>query len=388
MTKIVDVTPVVVNAGLRNWVFVKVVTDEPGLIGWGEATVEWKTNAVLGSVADLKPLVVGADPMRSEHTWQALARQQFFRGGVATMSAISGVDQALWDIKAKALGVPLYQLIGGAVRDRLRMYDHLGGGDSDVVYGPATAERFADAAAKSVRDGFTALKILAVPVSAELASAAMVARAAALMSAVREAVGDEVDIMVDLHGRSTPAMAVQYGHAFAPFHPFFFEEPCQPGNPAEMAAVARALPFPVATGERLIGLSEFRDHLAVQACAVVQPDVCHVGGITAIKKIAAVAESHQVPLAPHNPLGPIATMVNQHVGFSTPNFLIQEVMRADVPWRDEVVSGQLPILDGHVDLPTRPGVGIDVDEKAAAEHPYRPEPQVRAVHADGSVADW
>jgi galactonate dehydratase len=138
----------------------------------------------------------------------------------------------------------------------------------------------------------------------------------------------------------------------------------------------------------LIGLDEFRDHLAVQACAVVQPDVCHVGGITAMKKIAAIAESHQVPLAPHNPLGPIATIVNQHIGFSTPNFLVQEVMRADVPWRDEVVSGQLPIIDGHVALPTRPGLGIDVDETAIAKHPYRPEPQIRAVHADGSVADW
>ena len=304
------------------------------------------------------------------------------------MSAIAGIDQALWDIKAKSLGVPLYRLLGGAVRDRLRMYDHLGGGDSAMVYGPVTEERFANAAARSVADGFTALKILAVPVSAELASPATVNQAAAVMAAVRRAVGDEIDIMVDLHGRTTPAMAITYGHAFAPYQPFFFEEPCQPGNPVAMADIARALPFPVATGERLIEITEFRDHLALRACAVLQPDICHVGGVTAMRKIAALAESYQVPLAPHNPLGPIATIVNQHVGFSTPNFLIQEVMRADVPWREEIVSGQLPIVDGQVEPPTGPGLGITVDEKAAARHPYRPEPQVAATHADGSVADW
>lgn len=386
--KIRTVDALVVNARLRNWVFVKVTTDEPGLVGWGEATVEWKTQAVVGSIADLRPLVVGADPFRTEHVWQSQARQHFFRGGVATMSAISGIDQALWDIKAKSLGVPLYQLLGGSVRDEVRMYDHLGGGDSNVVYGPATAERFAEAAGQSVEDGFTALKILAVPVSAALTDAGTVSAAAAVMRAVRASVGDKVDVMVDLHGRTTPAMAVQYGHAFAPYHPYFFEEPCPPGNPAQMAEVARALPFPVATGERLISIQEFRDHLTVGACSVVQPDVCHVGGITAIKKIAAVAESHHVPLAPHNPLGPIATMVNQHIGFSTPNFLIQEVMRADVPWRDDVVSGQLPIVGGRVRLPAAIGLGIEVEEKAAAKFPFVPEPQVRSTLADGSVADW
>lgn len=386
--KIAAVDTVVVNAGLRNWVFVKITTNEPGLIGWGEATLEWKTCAVVGAVTDLAPLIIGADAFRIEHLWQAQHRQQFFQGGVVTMSALSGIDQALWDIKARALGVPLYELLGGAVRERVRMYDHLGGGDADVVYGPATIDGFAEAAACSVKDGFTALKILAVPMSESLTGWGDVSRASALMRAVRQAVGDEVDIMVDLHGRTTAAMAIQYGHALAPYRPFFFEEPCQPGNPAQMADVARALPVPVATGERLISLQEFRDHLSLRACAVLQPDVCHVGGITAIRKIAALAESHHVPLAPHNPLGPIATIVNQHLGFSTPNFLIQEVMRGDVAWRDEVVSGHLPIIDGHVTLPTTPGLGIDVNEAAAASHPYQREPQIRALLSDGSVADW
>jgi galactonate dehydratase len=386
--RITAVETIVVNAKLRNWVFVKVVTDEPGLVGWGEATLEWKTQAVVGAVADLAPVVVGADPFRIEHLWQAMHRQQFFQGGVVTMSAISGIDQALWDIKAKSFGVPLYELLGGAVRDRVRMYDHLGGGDSSVVYGAATSDTFGAAARAIVEAGFTALKILAVPMSGPLTGHGDVARAAELMRVVREAVGDEIDVMVDLHGRTTPAMAIQYGHALAPFQPYFFEEPCQPGNPKHMADVARALPFPVATGERLISTQEFREHLEARACAVLQPDVCHVGGITGLRKIAAMAESCHVPLAPHNPLGPIATAVNQHVGFSTSNFLIQEVMRGDVPWRDDVVSGTLPIVDGHVGLPTEPGLGLTVDERAAAEHPYRPEPQILATLPDGSVADW
>lgn len=386
--KVTAVETVVVNAQLRNWVFVKVVTDEQGLVGWGEATLEWKTRAVAGAVADLAPLVIGQDPRRVEHLWQSMYRDQFFQGGAVTMSALSGIDQALWDVNARWLDVPAYQLFGGAVRDQLRMYDHLGGGDSSIVYGPATAERFAQAARKSVADGFTALKILAVPSGLALPCSSDLRHAERLMADVRQAVGDDVEIMVDLHGRTTVAGALAYGRALAPYRPWFFEEPCQPGDPEATATVARALPFAIATGERLIALREFREHLAAGACSVLQPDVCHVGGPTMVNKIAALAESHHVALAPHNPLGPIATAVNQHLGFALPGVLIQEVMRSDVPWRDEVVDGTLPIVNGHVALPSVPGWGITVDEKAAAAHPYEPEPQLCVRNADGSVGDW
>lgn len=388
MTTIIAVETVVINAELRNWVMVKVVTDEPGLIGWGEATLEWKTRAVVGAVEDLSGLVVGHRATDVEHLWQLMTRGHFFRPGVVTMSAISGIDQALWDLKAKLLGVPCWQLFGGAVRDQLRMYDHLGGGDAKVTYGAATTDGFAEAAARSVDDGFTAVKILAVPMGNGLPSSAQVNAAAKIMAAVREQVGDGVDIMVDLHGRTTAAAALQYGRAFAEYSPWFFEEPCQPGNPQVLAELARTMPFPIATGERLISQQEFRDHLTAGACAVLQPDVCHVGGPTGLRKIAAMAESWHIPLAPHNPLGPIATAVNQHLGFSTPNFLIQEVMRNDVPWRDDVVSGTLPITDGHVSLPHAPGWGIDIDERAARAHPYMPEPDPALTQADGSIADW
>jgi galactonate dehydratase len=208
------------------------------------------------------------------------------------------------------------------------------------------------------------------------------------MGAVREAVGDDVDVMVDLHGRTTPAMAIQYGHALSEYRPWFLEEPCQPENVDAMVEVARALPIPIATGERLVTRFQFRELLEKRACAVIQPDVCHCGGVSEIKKIAAMAETYYVSMAPHNPLGPIATMVNIHIGFSTPTFLIQEVMRLDVPWRNDVVDAELPMEEGHVSAPRRPGIGIEVNEKEAAKHPYQPEPKVRLFHPDGSVADW
>jgi galactonate dehydratase len=386
--KIIRVDTIVVNAKLRNWVFVKIITDVPGLVGWGEASLEWKTQAVVGAVADLAPLLVGQDPRRIEHLWQVMYREQFFKGGVVTMSAISGIDQALNDIKAKDLGIPLYELLGGKVRDRVRMYDHLGGGSSEAVYGSATIDDFARLALKSTAAGFTALKILPVPPTRMLDGAADLRRAAELMGVVRDTVGEDVDVMVDLHGRTTPAMAIQYGQALGPMRPWFFEEPCQPEVVDAMVEVARSLPIPIATGERLVTRWQFRELFEKRACAVIQPDVCHCGGLSEMKKIAAMAETYQISIAPHNPLGPVATMVNIHFALSTPNFLIQEIMREDVPWRNEVVDATLVIRDGYVYPPTQPGLGIEVDERVAAAHPYKPEPQLGCFDEDGAVADW
>ena len=386
--RITAVSTVVVNARMRNWVFVRIETDQPGLIGWGEASMEWRTRAVVGAVEDLAPLVIGEDPMRVEHLWQSLDRHPFFLGGAIGMSALSGIDQALHDIRGKELGVPLHVLLGGLVRDRLRMYDHLGGGDPAAVYDEATQEAFAERARQSVDDGFDALKILAVPRSRPLEGAAAVREAVGLLAAVRSTVGDDVDIMVDLHGRTSAAMGIQYGLALAPLRPWFLEEPCRPDDTDGLAAVARSVPIPVAAGERLVTVREFRSLFEARAVAVAQPDVCHAGGITGVRRIAALAEAHGVVLAPHNPLGPLATMVNVHLGFAIPGFLIQEVMRNDVPWRDEVVDFPLQIVGGHVAPPDRPGIGIEIDERAAARYPYQPEPIVRWYHDDGSVADW
>jgi len=386
--KITSISTVVVNARMRNWVFVKIETDTPGLIGWGEASLEWKTRAVVGAVEDLCSLIIGEDPMRIEHIWQILYRQQFFKGGIVAMSAISGIDQALWDIKAKYFGVPLYELLGGLVRDKVRMYDHLGGGSSDAVYNEATTDSFAERAQQSVDEGFTAFKVLAVPRTEMLDGRKNIKNAAKLMQSVRETVGDEVDVMIDLHGRTTPAMAIQYGQALAEYNPWFFEEPCQPENVDAMVEVAQKLPFPIATGERLVTRYQFREVLEKRACAIIQPDICHCGGVSEIKKIAAMAETYYISMAPHNPLGPLATMVSLQVGFSTPNFLIQEVMRSDVPWRYDIIDDEFNIEDGFFLPPTRPGIGIEINEAEAAKHPYQPELEMRYFHPDGSVADW
>jgi galactonate dehydratase len=387
--RITELTAAVVNAGRRNWVFVRVATDQPGLIGWGEASLELKTRGVLGAIEDVAPLLLGEDPRRIEHLWQVLYRQQFFRGGPVEMSAVSGIDQALWDIKGKDVGVPVWQLLGGNVRDSVRFYDHLGGGAPAATYGQMEPEIVAELARRSVADGFSALKVLAVPRTRSLDSNERVREAAAAMAAIREAVGPDVQVMVDLHGRTSAAMAIRYGHALAEYDPWFFEEPVPPEDVDGHVAVARALPhIPIASGERLIGRWAFRPFFERGAIAVAQPDVCHAGGISELRRIAAMAEAYGLSVAPHNPLGPVATMANLHLALATPNHLIQEVMRSDVPWRDEIVRGVPAIVDGHMAPPTTPGLGIEIDEAAAAAHPYEPEPQYRWFHEDGAVAEW
>jgi galactonate dehydratase len=295
----------------------------------------------------------------------------------------------LWDIKGKELGVPVWQLLGGRVRDKVRFYDHLGGGAPEATYGQMEPSLVAELALRTVADGFDALKVLAVPRTRALDSEARVRTAAAAMAAIRDAVGPEVDIMVDLHGRTTAAMAIRYGQAMAEYSPWFFEEPVPPEDVDGHVAVAQALPgIPIATGERLISRWAFRPFFERGAIAVAQPDVCHTGGISEVRRIAAMAEAHGISVAPHNPLGPIATVANLHLAVATPNHLIQEVMRSDVPWRDEIVTGVPPIVAGHMAPPEAPGLGIDIDETAAAAHPYQPEPQYRWFHEDGSVAEW
>ena len=208
------------------------------------------------------------------------------------------------------------------------------------------------------------------------------------MQAVRDAVDEDIDIMVDLHGRTSAGGAIAYADALAPFRPLFFEEPCQPGNPQVLRRIARAVTIPIATGERLTSLQEFRDLLALDAVAVLQPDVCHVGGPTALRKIAALAESHHIPLAPHNPLGPIATAVNQHVAFATPAVIIQEVMRADVPWRDDVVTAILPHHRRPHHRPHRRGLGHHRQRGGSGRAPVQPRAAISTRNRDGSVADW
>ena len=385
--KITNICPVIVTAQMRNWVFVKVETDV-GLVGWGEASLEWKTRGVAGCIEDLKPFILGQDPRRVEHLWQIMVRQPFFPPGVVGMSAISGIEQACWDLFGKSVGLPVYQLLGGAVRDRVRLYDHLGGGDMKALYMSVTPEEFVARALQSVADGYTAVKVLNVPRSRPLEGREAVAYSERLMRALREALGDGIDIMVDFHGRTTPAAAIEYARALEPYRPLFIEEPVLPQDVPGMAQVARATTIPVAAGERLVTRWQFREYLEGRACAVLQPDVCHCGGIAETRKIAAMAEAYHVSMAPHNPLGPIATAVNIQLAMCTPNFLIQEAIRSDVPWRDDVVTEPLHVEVGYVTPPDRPGIGIEINEAEAAKHPFRQEELMAYFHEDGSVADW
>jgi galactonate dehydratase len=388
--KITNIRTVVVNAEMRNWVFCRVETDQPGLFGWGEGSLEWKTRAVVGAIEDLAPMVIGEDPGRIEHIFQKLYRQSFWRLGVIGMSGISAIEQALWDIKGKILGVPVYELLGGQVRDKVRMYTHLGGGDMRSVYETFEVGPLIDLALKVIGNGYTAVKVVFVPYSEPLEGVSKVKRFAKLMENLREAVGDTVDVMIDFHGRTYPAMAIRYIQAVQEFSPYFCEEPVPPENVEALLEVRQSVSVPIATGERLVGRHQFRPVFEQRACHVIQPDLCHCGGIMEAKKIAAMAEVYQMGVAPHNPLGPVANAVALHFALSTPNFLIQEDMLTDVPWRWDVVRSSLKTENGYW-LPTQaPGLGIELDEEQAGKHPFRQEVMhsttIRAE--DGAVLDW
>jgi galactonate dehydratase len=386
--KITKIGTLVVNARMRNWVLVKVETDQPGLYGWGEATLEWKTKAVVGAIEDLSVLVIGQDPRRIEHIWQIMHRQYFWRGGITNMSAMSGIDQALWDIKGKEVGKPVCDLLGGPVRDTLRFYDHLGGGTLEGMYQTADPASFGERIMESVDRGFTAVKAMPVPVAELIESANVLKHAARCVEAMRKAAGDEIDIMLDLHARTTPAAAIQFGRLLSDYNLYWYEEPCWPEHVDALVEVARALPFPIATGERLVGRWEVLELLEKRACSIVQPDISHCGGISEGRRIAAMAEAYSIAVACHNPQGPVSTAASVHVGFATPNYLIQEVVRADVPWRDDILVNPLTVQRGTCNAPTLPGLGIDINETEARKHPFQPEVPMAYFHKDGSVADW
>ncbi len=386
--KITKIETLVVNARMRNWVLVKVVTDQPGLYGWGEATLEWKTKSVVGAVEDLSVLLIGQDPRRIEHIWQIMHRQYFWRGGITNMSAMSGIDQALWDIKGKEVGKPVCELLGGPVRDTLRLYDHLGGGTLEGMYKTGDAEAYADRILESMARGFTAVKAMPIPVAELIESPSVLKNAAKCVEAMRKAGGDDVDIMLDLHARTTPAAGIQFGRMLADYNLYWYEEPCWPEHIDALVEVSRALPFPIATGERLVGRWEFRELLEKRACSIIQPDISHCGGISEGRRIAAMAETYSIPVACHNPQGPVSTAASLHVGFATPNYLIQEVVRADVPWRNDILLMPLDVQSGVCTAPTAPGLGIDINEAEARKYAFQAEVTMAYFHKDGSVADW
>jgi galactonate dehydratase len=388
--QIVDIKTVVVNAELRNWVFVKVQT-KGGLYGWGEATLEWKTRAVVGAIEDLKPLVLGRDARDIEQAVTAMRKQSFWRLGVIGTSALSGIELALWDIFGKSVGLPVWRLLGGSVRDRLRVYTHLGFGDMRAVYETDNIATLIERAHAVLERGYRAMKVVIVPYAHYLTDGKALRHVEKLMGALRETVGEEIDIMVDFHGRCASAsLAVAFIERLAPFRPLFVEEPVPPGATKALREVTQKVSVPIAAGERLIDRMEFADLFEQRAVAIAQPDICHCGGLWEARKIAAMAETAGIGVAPHNPLGPIAGAAALHFGIATPNVVIQEEMTGAVPWYWEVMSSPVVMTDGFWSRPATPGLGVEVDEVVAARHPYVQEVlhSKHAVLDDGTIVDW
>lgn len=368
------------------WVFVKLSTDE-GVEGWGEASLEGRAETVQSAVRELEEYLVGQDPLRVEDHWQVMTKGTFYRGGPVLSSAVAGVDQALWDIAGKWRGAPVHELLGGPVRERVRVYSWVGGDVPEAV-GAAIAERRAA--------GFNAVKLNAAGVVAPIDAPAAIERVLALAASAREALGRDGDFALDFHGRFSTAMARRVLRELEPLRPMFVEEPVLPeftGN--RLADVTRATVVPIACGERLFGRADFLP--ALQAgIAVAQPDISHCGGISETRRVAVLAEAFDVSVAPHCPLGPIALAASLQVAFATPNFLIQE-QSTGIHYNqggelsDYVVDRSVfDFSSGYCERPGGPGLGIEVDEAAvrkAAEvgHKWR-TPRWR--HADGSFAEW
>ena len=391
--KITAIETYVCNARMRNWVFIKIVTDQQGLWGWGEATLEWHTRSVVGAIEDLSQLLIGEDPRRIEHLWQMMYRQHFWHGdNIVRGTAISGIDIALWDIAGKIHNVPTYELLGGKVRDYVRLYCHLGGGKMEDFYETRADDnkRFGELAHKAVEEGFTAFKSMAVPETMSLEGLEPIKYAEANVKAMREAVGDNIDIMVDCHARPSPRMGLQFAKALEPYGLYFFEEPCWPESIEDIALIQRSVSTPIASGERLVGIHAFRDMLERRAVSVIQPDITHCGGITEVKKIAALADAYRVSIAPHNPQGPISTAASLAIGFSTSSYIICESVHNDVPWRNEIVTENFNITKKGmtVEPNTLPGLGIEINVEEVKKHPFQQEVLQRVFYKDGSVGDW
>jgi galactonate dehydratase len=367
------------------WLFVRIETDT-GIVGWGEATCEGRSETVRTAVDQLSELLLGQDPLRIEDHWQVLTKGSFYRGGPVLASAVAGLDQALWDIAGKHFGAPVHQLLGGPVRDRIRVYGWVGGDEPDQV---------AEAIAAQVEAGLTAVKMNASGRMSANGSIAELDGVVRRVAAARDVLGPDRDVAVDFHGRFTLATARRAAFLLADLHPFFLEEPVVPENSHLIGRMVESTTIPIATGERLYSRQEFLPVLQA-GIAVAQPDLSHAGGITEVRKIAALAEAFDVQLAPHCPLGPIALAACLQVGFSTPNYLIQEQSigihyNRGAEVLDYVLDpGPLAFVDGCIERLTGPGLGIEVDEAAVRDADRRGHAWRGPVwrHPDGSFAEW
>ena len=368
------------------WLFLKIDTDE-GVSGWGEPVIEGRADTVRAAVEEFRKNLIGRDPARIEDLWQEMYRTGFYRGGPEVMSAIAGIDQALWDIKGKALGVPVYELLGGACRDTLKVYRWIGGDRPADV---------AAAAREAVAQGYSAVKMNATEEMHYIDSYEKIDAVCQRVVAIREALGMKLDIAVDFHGRVHKTMAKVLARALDEFHLMFIEEPVLPQNNEALREIARTTTTPIATGERMFSRWDFKDLLQDGYVDIIQPDLSHAGGISECKKIAAMAEAFDVAVAPHCPLGPIALAACIQLDICTPNAFIQE-QSLGIHYNK---GGELldylkdPSIftykDGFIEAKTGPGLGVEIDEayvrRAAENAPTWKNPIWR--NFDGTIAEW
>ena len=361
--KVTQIKTFICHAYRTNWVFVKVITDS-GLYGVGEATLEYREPTVVQAIKELERYLVGKDPHNIEAFWHDAYRDAYWRGGVVLMSALAGVEMALWDIKGKDLGVPVYQLLGGKVRDSVKCYANA------WFAGAKKPEEFAQKAKIAVKNGFSGLKW--DPFGKEYLNIdpKHLNEALDCIAAVKDAVGDQVHLIIEGHGRFNVPTAVRIGNALEKFGIPWFEEPIPPDDKKGIAWVRSKIATPVSGGERLYSRFEYADYLRMECADFWQPDVSHAGGIMEVRKIAAMAESHYIPVCPHNPSGPVANAATLQLAACIPNFYLLETMANDIPWRADVSTEKVKFENSEMFIPDLPGLGIDINEEEIAKHPY------------------
>ncbi len=363
-------------------VYVRLETDA-GIVGYGDATNHFLPFSVEGMLKDLEPFIIGEDPQRIEYLWQTCFRRRFQRGGPSTGSAIAGIDQALWDIKGKAVGLPVYQLLGGLARTKVRVYGHVSG---------MTAEEAANNARERASRGITAIRFRAFhshDANDFHDHKAAVYQQIEYLEAIREAVGDEVDLILEVHGRYDPVWAIKLFELAKPFRPFFVEDPIRHENPEALKWLREHTDLPLAIGERYHDKWDCRETIENQYVNYLRPDVNHCGGITEMKKIAAMAEVYYIDLVPHNNAGPLGSAATLHAALSIPNIALIEAPWVNGPRNPEVVS-PFPTVENGFALPLEgPGLGVSFDEIAAARIPFGEVPNQPRLNAkDGSVRDF
>lgn len=375
--KVTGIKTFICHAYRTNWVFVKVMTDS-GIYGVGEATLEYREPTVVEAIKELERYLVGKDPHNIESFWHTTCRDAYWRGGVVLMSALAGVEMALWDIKGKDLGVPVYQLLGGKVRESVKCYAN------GWFAGAKTPDEFAEKAKVAVKNGFSGLKW--DPFGSEYMNIdpKKLNEALDCIAAVKGAVGDQVHLIIEGHGRFNIPTAVRIGHSLNEFGILWFEEPVPPDDKAGIAWVRKKINTPVSGGERLYSRYEYADYLRMECADFWQPDVSHAGGIMEVRKIAAMAESHYIPVCPHNPSGPVANAATLQLAACVPNFYLLETMASDIPYRNAISTEQVRFENSEMFIPDLPGLGIDIDENEIAKYPY----QCRNLrHYEGTLTD-